>query len=55
MSRRTYVDYFHDIYEAAGFALSFVAGVDPEVIWRTVHEDLPPLHAALCEILDGLA
>ena len=114
MSRRTYVDYFHDIYEAAGLALSFVAGVDldmfaknreklfavtraleivgeaarqvplelqrryphlpwqemigmrnvviheyfgvdPVVIWRTVHEDLPPLHAALGEILDGLA
>ena len=28
MSRRTYLDYFHDIYEAAGLALSFVAGVD---------------------------
>lgn len=113
MSRRTYVDYFHDIYEATGLALSFVAGVDldtfagnreklfavtraleivgeaarqvplemqqryphlpwqemigmrnvviheyfgvdPEVIWRTVHEDLPQLHAALGEILDGL-
>jgi len=114
MSRRTYVDYFHDIYEAAGLALSFVAGVDldtfaenreklfavtraleivgeaarqvplelqqryphlpwqemigmrnvviheyfgvdPEVIWRTVHEDLPQLHTALDEILGGLA
>jgi len=114
MSRRTYLDYFHDIYEAAGLALSFVAGVDldtfaenreklfavtraleivgeaarqvplelqqryphlpwqemigmrnvviheyfgvdPEVIWRTVHEDLPQLHTALDEILGGLA
>ena len=28
MSRRTYVDYLQDIYEAAGYALSFVADVD---------------------------
>jgi uncharacterized protein with HEPN domain len=113
MSRRTYVDYLQDIYEAAGYARSFVAGVsldafvddyeksfavtraleiigeaarqvpaevqqqypnlpwqemigmrnvviheyfgvNLEVIWRTVHEDLPRLQAALGEILDTL-
>jgi uncharacterized protein with HEPN domain len=113
MSQRTYVDYLQDIYDAAGYALSFVAGVDLptfvenheksfavtraleiigeaarqvsaevqqqyphlpwqemigmrnvviheyfgvdlEVVWRTVHEDLPHLQAALGEILDTL-
>lgn len=113
MSQRTYIDYLQDIYEAAGYALSFVAGidfdafvdnneksfavtraleiigeaarqvpaevqqqyphlpwhemvgirnvviheyfgVDLEVIWRTVHEDLPPLRAVLGEILNTL-
>jgi uncharacterized protein with HEPN domain len=113
MSRRTYLDYLQDIYDATGYALSFVAGVtlddfvdnyeksfavtraleiigeaarqvpaevqqqyphlpwqemigmrnvviheyfgvNLEVIWRTVHEDLPGLRVALGEILDTL-
>ncbi|MBI2918409.1 MAG: DUF86 domain-containing protein [Chloroflexi bacterium] len=29
-------------------------GVDSEVIWKTVHEDLPPLRAALARILADL-
>jgi uncharacterized protein with HEPN domain len=28
MSERTYLDYLQDIYDAAGYALSIVAGVD---------------------------
>ena len=30
-------------------------GVDLEVVWKTVHEDLPPLRAAVSELLAGLA
>jgi uncharacterized protein with HEPN domain len=29
-------------------------GVDLEVLWRTVHEDLPPLRAAVARMLDDL-
>jgi uncharacterized protein with HEPN domain len=28
MSSRTYLDYLQDFYDAAGYALSFVVGVD---------------------------
>jgi len=29
-------------------------GVDLEVIWKTLHEDLPPLQAAIAKILEDL-
>jgi uncharacterized protein with HEPN domain len=29
-------------------------GVDVEVIWKTVHEDLPPLQAKIMKILEDL-
>jgi uncharacterized protein with HEPN domain len=29
-------------------------GVDLEVIWKTLHEDLPPLQAAVTKILEDL-
>jgi uncharacterized protein with HEPN domain len=29
-------------------------GVDLEVIWKTLHEDLPPLQAAVAKILEDL-
>ena len=29
-------------------------GVDVEVVWRTVREDLPPLRAAITEMLKDL-
>ena len=29
-------------------------GVDLEVVWRTIHEDLPPLVAALRSLIDDL-
>jgi uncharacterized protein with HEPN domain len=28
-------------------------GVDVEVVWRTVHEDLPPLRKAISALLAG--
>jgi uncharacterized protein with HEPN domain len=28
-------------------------GVDLRVVWRTLHEDLPPLRAQIAQILDG--
>jgi len=30
-------------------------GVDPQVVWETVHTDLPPLRASVARILQGLA
>ena len=29
-------------------------GVDLEVIWKTLHEDLPPLQAAIAKVLEDL-
>jgi uncharacterized protein with HEPN domain len=29
-------------------------GVDLEVIWKTLHEDLPPLQASVAKILQDL-
>lgn len=29
-------------------------GVDAEVVWRTVHEDLPPLREAIARILEDV-
>jgi uncharacterized protein with HEPN domain len=30
-------------------------GVDPQVVWETVHTDLPPLRASVARILERLA
>ncbi len=61
--KREYADYLRDILEHAAKAQQFVAGigmraklvhdyfgVDLEVVWKTVHQDLPPLRAAVARM-----
>jgi len=53
--RERYVDVpWDDIIGMRNKVIHGYFGVDVEVIWKTVHEDLPPLQARITKILEDL-
>jgi uncharacterized protein with HEPN domain len=53
--RERYVDVpWDDIIGMRNKVIHGYFGVDVEVIWKTIHEDLPPLQAGIAKILEDL-
>jgi uncharacterized protein with HEPN domain len=53
--REQYVDVpWEDMIGMRNKVIHGYFGVDVEVIWKTVHEDLPPLQARITKILEDL-
>ena len=48
---RIYIDYLRDMLENANRAIEFTEGMNFEVIWQTLNEDLPMLADTLQEII----
>jgi uncharacterized protein with HEPN domain len=45
---------WHDVSDMPNTLIHDWFGVDLEIVWRTVHEDLPPLQEAVARMVEEM-